>query len=332
MPETPSSKEFLMASAAIAAAAALGVGSASAENTASVTMPATSNKGIPTGKLGPLTVSRLFIGGNQLSGYAHCRDLRYVAELMRTYLTDEKVFATWALCEELGINTILTDPFERPVQLMKEYRKIGGKLQWISEVHPAMSQYQMTLQDLKENVKQVADNGPQAIYVQGSIPDVMVKEGRVNEVVELIAAMKATGLPSGIGAHSIETPKALLKVGIMPDFFVKTHHPDSYYTATPREMRVEFNVDSGSSIDHDNIWDIFPEETRKVMGQIEKPWIAFKVLAAGAVSPEEGFKYAFEGGADFICVGMFDFHVKNNVETLKKVLSGEIKRTRPWRA
>lgn len=33
--------------------------------------------------------------------------------------------------------------------------------------------------------------------------------------------------------------------------------------------------------------------------------IAFKVLAAGAIRPELGFRYAFENGADLICIGRF---------------------------
>ena len=36
------------------------------------------------------------------------------------------------------------------------------------------------------------------------------------------------------------------------------------------------------------------------MEKIDKPWIAFKVLAAGAVHPKKSFRYAFENGADFV--------------------------------
>ena len=68
------------------------------------------------------------------------------------------------------------------------------------------------------------------------------------------------------------------------------------------------------------------------MKTVAKPWIAFKILAAGAIHPREGFKYAFESGADFICVGMFDFQVIEDcliaVDTLKTAGA----RQRPWRA
>ena len=63
------------------------------------------------------------------------------------------------------------------------------------------------------------------------------------------------------------------------------------------------------------------------MNSVEKPWIAFKVLAAGAFRPHAGFRYAFENGADFACVGMFDYQVVENCNTLNEILQ-EVKTTR----
>ncbi len=296
-------------------------------------VPTTTVNGMPVGKLGNLLVSRIFLGCNQVSGYSHGRDLRYLPELMRAYQTDEKVLETWQLCEECGINTLLSDPFDRPVRLMKKYRRErGGSIRWISEVHPRKPYHECSLQDMRENLKVVLDNEPSALYVQGGIGDSFVMRGAVSDLGELVEDMKSSGLPSGIGGHSIETVKSLVAEGVEPDFFMKTYHSDNYWSATPVEHRVEFNVDSGSEFDHDNIWCIKPLETREVMSRINKPWIAFKVLAAGALEPGFGFKFAFEGGADFLCVGMFDFHVRRNVETVRQVLDGELRRNRPWRA
>jgi NAD(P)H-dependent flavin oxidoreductase YrpB (nitropropane dioxygenase family) len=66
------------------------------------------------------------------------------------------------------------------------------------------------------------------------------------------------------------------------------------------------------------------------MNQLEEPWIAFKVLAAGAITPLEGFKYAFDNGADFICVGMYDFQIVDDCNIALDSLAN-VNRVRPWR-
>ena len=119
---------------------------------------------------------------------------------------------------------------------------------------------------------------------------------------------------------------------MLPDFFMKTYHADDYWSATPRSQRAEFRVDRGGPDDHDNMWDLRPEVTREFMATCKIPWMAFKVMAAGAIPSEKAFRHAFRGGADFICAGMFDFQVKVNVGTAKKILAGTLDRTRPWMA
>jgi NAD(P)H-dependent flavin oxidoreductase YrpB (nitropropane dioxygenase family) len=86
------------------------------------------------------------------------------------------------------------------------------------------------------------------------------------------------------------------------------------------------------SVYYDNMWCIDPEETISFMKTVRKPWIAYKVLAAGAIYPREGFSYAFKNGADFIAVGMFDFQVKEDSELTCKVLRQTQTRLRAWRA
>ena len=68
------------------------------------------------------------------------------------------------------------------------------------------------------------------------------------------------------------------------------------------------------------------------MQDVETPWIGFKVLAAGAVHPKEGFRFAFENGADFVCAGMFDWQVRDNAAIAKDILSKKSiqNRNRKW--
>ena len=81
---------------------------------------------------------------------------------------------------------------------------------------------------------------------------------------------------------------------------------------------------------HDSVWAETPQETIEFMKTVKKPWIGFKVLGAGAIQPKEGFEYAFDNGADFICVGMFDFQVNADARIVSGLFSKGIDRPRPW--
>jgi NAD(P)H-dependent flavin oxidoreductase YrpB (nitropropane dioxygenase family) len=74
------------------------------------------------------------------------------------------------------------------------------------------------------------------------------------------------------------------------------------------------------------------EQTVAFMREVKVPWIAFKVLAAGAIPPEEGLRYAFASGADFVCLGMFDFQILEDAALARRAIAEARNRPRPWSA
>ena len=281
-----------------------------------------SDSAMPVGKIGNVTVSRLIIGGNQFSGWSHSRDLKYLRDLFKAYATEKNILATLRLAEENGVNTIITSDSS---YLRKYWKDWGGQMQWIAQVHPKTD-------DVTSDIKRAIDAGAIGAYVQGGVGDSFVKGGRVDLLAKAVEFIKSNRVLAGIGGHSLEVPKAVEKAGIEPDFYMKTLHHDQYWSATPKEQRVEFNVDSNGPQDHDNMWSITPQKDIEFMRTVARPWVAFKVLAAGAIHPRDGFKFAFDNGADFICVGMFDFQIRENAIIARDVVARAQNRQRPWRA
>lgn len=275
--------------------------------------PGGSAKGMPMGKIGNLTISRVFCGGNLISGFAHSRDLIYVSSLLRSYFTDEKVMETFEICEEVGINTAILRLDEHCIRIINKYwNDRGGKLQWIAQV-------KMTTADPTGEAKKAIDNGASAVYVHGGVADKYVANGRADLLGKAVDFIKQGGVIAGVGGHSVEVPIACEKEGLNVDFYMKTLHSHKYWSAERQPEK-------------DNIWSKTPEQTIEFMKKVEKPWIAYKVMAAGAIHPKEAFRFAYENGADFICAGMFDFQVREDVLLAKDILSGNLNRQRPWRS
>lgn len=266
---------------------------------------------VPMSRIGNLNVSRMILGGNLIGGWAHSRDLIYVSDLVKAYHTEQKVYETFYLAEQCGINTFLGH--YSLFNLVKGYWKwTSGKMQFIADLGCQPD-------DLLDTVKRVLDMNPNAAYIQGGTADRIASEGKWDLFPKAIELLRDAGLPCGIGAHRVGTLKAAESTGVKPDFWMKTYHHQNYWSARPDEES------------HDNNWCLEPEETREWMKERKEAWIAFKVLAAGALRPEDGFRNALEAGADFLCVGMYDFQLVQDVNTFCSIWNSDLKRDRPFR-
>jgi uncharacterized membrane protein YphA (DoxX/SURF4 family) len=284
---------------------------------------------LPKGKIGNHEISRLIMGGNLIGGWAHSRDLIYVPSLFKAYNTEKKVYDTLILCEQAGINTInIGFPSN---ELIKKYKKLtGSQIKVISQVAPNMDK-----NDYYEFINKAVDFGVDIIQVQGNWCDWLSRDKKTDVIGKMIDKIRSQGKTAGLGAHTVDSMILCEENGIIPDYYMQTFHHDKYWSAHPRENRVAFEVDGEKYLDHnkfhDNCFCLFPDRTVDFVNRTKVPVMGFKVLAAGAIEPKDGFKWAFENGADFICVGMFDFQVVEDVNIVIDIL-GNVNRSREWRA
>jgi hypothetical protein len=330
-PEPITRRTLLRTEAAALAAASL----APASPVAGAESPRTSP--MPCGLIGGTAVSRLILGSNPMGGGAHSRDLIYVGRLMKEYNTEERLFNLFRKAEAEGVNTVL----HGSSALIRKYnQQYGGRLRQILMVS-LPREGGVKRAEIRAIIDKAMAVNPAALYVFGDTGDYLARNDRLDIAAAALDAAAEVGVPLGIGGHSLEVVVKCEQQRLKPAFYCKTFHHDRYWSATPKAGREPFcwydgkggNSYSGLTGDHnrfhDNIWCLEPEETIRVMSKVKAPWIAFKVLAAGAIHPSDGFDYAFRNGADFIAVGMFDFQVAENAAIARECLGRLGNRPRP---
>ncbi|MCK9618698.1 MAG: hypothetical protein M0R21_12790 [Lentimicrobiaceae bacterium] len=272
---------------------------------------------LPKGLIGDLGLRRLIMGGNLIGGWAHARDLVYVSKLVKAYHTDERMMITLQIAERCGVNAIITNPSLGRI-MNKYWHETGGKIKFISDCGHK--------DGFLEGTRQTQHAGASAMYCQGGDAYRLVMASKFDVIRKGLELIQSYGKPAGVGAHRIETIQECVKLGIKPDFWVKTLHELNYWSAQVDTDRKE-PIERGFQ---DNIFCLKPQETIDFMNGLEETWIAFKVLAAGAIEPKDGFQCAFDNGADFIFVGMYDFQIVDDCNIALNSLTN-IKRARPWR-
>ena len=281
-----------------------------------------SPEAMPKGKIGKLELGRLMLGTNIITGHMHSRGLFYLKDFSAHYHTDEKILETFALAEQHGVNTFMTHHEPNVVRLFTEHRRRGSKMKWIVAPTP---QETKSLTDFEKITLALKGYGADAIYVHGAAADPLVQGGMVDHIRECVEIIKTQDLPAGIAAHDLEVIKACEAAKIPSDFYAKTFHSFNYSTAPkPEQITKPFSEMPLA------YWCSDPVATADYMKTVNKPWIAYKVMAAGAIMPQYAFQYAFSKGADFILAGMFDWQIAGDAKIAQESYAKCAKRDRPW--
>ena len=258
----------------------------------------------------------------------HCRDLKYVNSLFRAYATEEKILETLALAEQHGINTVF---------------ETGGELR--RAVQPRATAATCSSSRTSRSRRARADASWPTTSSSRSIPgrwpstsgassaDPLVQAGQVDAHRPRPSRWpRSTGCRWAWAATRCRCPCSARKHGVPCDFYVKTLHSDDYPSATPKELRKEFIWLDGGKGWYDNMWCINPEETIAFMKTVTKPWIAFKVLAAGAILPRAGLPLRLQERRRFHRRRHVRLPDQGRCELAERAIRHHQKRQRPWRA
>jgi len=274
---------------------------------------------IPTLKLGGIEVSRLIAGHNLLVGQAHDSGsgLIYISSLLRAYFTEAKVLETFAMYEKHGINCSGARMAANNSDWAKKHMAQGGKLNWMAGISS------------ENDIPMALSMGCKLGYVHGNTSDAAIRQANGTDLIaKTLDAIRKAKMVGGICCHSLEVVTSCEKAGIKPDFYVKTYNPINFYMTGgdgPAAAGAASTPDQAAR-------EKAAKEVVDVMASVKVPWVGFKVLAAGRVSPNQAFAGCFKNGCDALLVGMYDFQVAAGANLTKKILQEKDKlgRTRPW--
>ncbi|MDR1479883.1 MAG: hypothetical protein LBJ00_13195 [Planctomycetaceae bacterium] len=271
--------------------------------------PIIAKQQIPSGKICDLTIGRMILGGNLLAHYTHSRDLRYVYNLAAHYNTPQKIFETMRIAEAHGITAVVIHTAKGVIDGMREYKKQGGKIKWIvcptAKITNDMTEY-------KQLCQECVNAGVDILYLWGVRGDQLIKNPEL--IRKAVDTMRSFDVPVGVAAHQLAAIEICEQEKIKCDFYLKTLHHHNYPSA---------------KLNHDSSWCETPDKVIEFMAKVEKPWIAFKIMAAGAIPPKNALEYAFSNGADFTVFGMFDYEIDEDTRILNNVLNMDKVKNRP---
>jgi hypothetical protein len=262
---------------------------------------------MPMTRIGDLEISRLIVGANPMWGWSHRGEL--LSKLMMEYFTTPQIVKVLQHCETCGINTWQTslntrhnDPSSSSQHVFEAWSKLreaGSQMNVIVLTTPQNS-------NNTESWQRLLEMKPAALVYHGHWTDRAWVEGDMTPVRENLKRYRDTGALVGCSLH---TPEALAWIedkGWDLDFYMA-----SFYRAS-RKLRDRWNAVLAHKPLHEMYLEGIPDLMCPIIRQVEKPVLAYKILAAGRLADrpaeiEHAFEYAFQNikPEDGVVVGMF---------------------------
>ncbi len=278
-------RTFLMRACAGAAAAAAGPVARAGEPP----------QALPLIRLGSHEITRLISGGNPIGGWAH--STQNMSRHMLEYFTPERTVEYIEKVAAAGINTWQCDHIPKVIEALRTARERGVRLNFIC-LH-AERENEASLKTV------MADLNPIAIVHHGGVTDRLFREGKKQQVHDFVKKVHDQGVLAGVSSHCPANIQRIADEGWENDLFMTCF----YYVNRPRE---EQQALLGKVTVDEPFFESDPIEMTRVVRQISKPCLGFKILAAGRLCANQrmvdrAFKFAFENikPVDAVIVGMY---------------------------
>lgn len=267
-------------------------------------------------------LTRMIVGDNPQTGHSYIEDIIPGAE-MKAFYTLDKVLETLFTIQDAGYNAILPLSTGDNLKVLKEFRRQGGKLEIIFQPYAA--------EPLAENLPKMLELEPFGIYHQGTTTDFLSEKGDFATIHSNLKLLRDAGVKVGLGTHVPDTVLRSESEGWDVDFYL-------FCMYNARRGRV--GEQSGFITGKTKATLIFRPEDRfdayKVVQQVKKPFIAYKILAGGQIfyghQPEEYsgiaeqfIRETYENikPGDLTCVGVFQRdsdQARTNADIVRSVL------------
>ena len=280
---------------------------------------------LPTANFFGHRITRMIVGDNPTHGNTYIHDL-ISREEMSDYYTEGNIVKMLKRAKETGYNTglILASPIM--FSALRRFNAEEGGLKYIFQTYPPM------IDRFAENIEEIMEFDPIAIYHQGSTGENLIERGEIETYLANIATIRKTGLPTGVALHDPGNVLRAEREKWNVDFYVlcpyntrrnRKGHQSSFITGESKSDLVFHPEDR---------FTMFP-----IIRDIQKPVAVIKALAGGQVfigKPKEEYpaiaeQYLAETFEnikpdDVVCIGVFQRDVdqlKQNADIVSRVLA-----------
>lgn len=280
--------------------------------TAATANAAPAQGALPTIRLGKHTVTRLIAGYNPIGGHSH--SVPKLSAIMKNWFTLERTVEFIERCERAGINTWQASVDSKAFEALRTAWARGSKMQWIC----------LTGDQPPEKWKEIVALKPIAIVHHGEHTDRLFRTAEEDQLKDFVKKVHDAGILAGISSHGPDNIARCEEANFGQDLYMTCFH-------NIRREQDKVKAGLGDTPLDELYLAGDPARMVKVVRQVKRPCLAFKILAAGRMatnraSIERAFAFAFANikPTDGVIVGMFPIltdEIGENSEIARSILA-----------